>query len=366
MPAGLGISEDEIALDLVRRQQGYGRGERMKIEQDRAQILSGVRYGRTIGSPIALMIENRDWPNWEARMRVESVAELERETPLTSPRPGHADLAGVLKYRHDDIRDVIERASARETAMRVALGAICRKLFREFGIVVGSHVLQIGVAGSAAQVAVKDAEEMSRRADGSPVRCLDSEAEKRMLKAVDDALLSHDTVGGMFEVVVTGLPVGIGSYAHYDRRLDGILAQAVMSIPAIKSVGFGMGEDVAGKVGSSVQDRIYASDGEVYRETNHAGGLEGGVSNGQPIRIRAVMKPLSTLAQPLESVDLLTGEPTVALRERSDVCAVPAASIVGEAVVLLALIGPFLEKFGGDSIEEIRAHIGSRTKSPWA
>ena len=339
MPAGLEISEDEIAVDLRRRQQGYGRGDRMKIEQDRAQILTGVRYGETLGSPIALMIENKDWPNWESRMRTDFPPDVERTEPLTSPRPGHADLAGAIKYQHTDIRNVIERSSARETTMRVALAGICRKFFGEFRVTVGSHVVRIGSAVSHADANDLSPTEINRLADASPVRCLDAESGKEMMAAIDDAKSRGDTVGGVFEVVVAGLPVGLGSYVHYDRRLDGILAGAMMSIHAMKAVGFGLAEETGERFGSDVHDRIFTDEsGNVTRRTNNAGGTEGGMSNGQPIRIRVTMKPLSTLGQPLESVDMATREAVVALRERSDVCAVPAAAIVGEAMALLALM----------------------------
>ncbi len=367
MPAGLAISEDEIAVDLRRRQQGYGRGDRMKIEQDRAQVLTGVRYGKTLGSPITLLIENKDWPNWESRMRADAPPNGERTAPLTSPRPGHADLAGAVKYQHEDIRNVIERSSARETAMRVALAAIARKFLRQFGVSVGSHIVRIGRVTANPDVLALSPEEIDRRADASPVRCLDPQAEREMMAVIDDAMLRGDTVGGVLEVVVTGLPVGLGSYVHYDRRLDGILAGAMMSIHAMKAVGFGLAEETAERFGSEVHDRIFKdAAGNIVRQTNNAGGTEGGMSNGEPLRIRVAMKPLSTLGQPLESVDMVTKEAAVALRERSDVCAVPAAGIVGEAMALLALMNPFLEKYGGDSMEEIRAHLAASPGTPWA
>jgi chorismate synthase len=365
MPAGLEISEEEIAADLQRRQLGYGRGERMKIERDHARILSGVRYGKTLGSPIALEIENKDWPNWEARMRTEAVPEAERAAPLTSPRPGHADYAGALKYGHRDIRHVIERASARETAMRVALGAVCRTFFRVLRIEVASHVTALGGVQAAA-TPVTTAKEMNRLADNSPVRCLDSKAEPLMMRAIDDARSADDTVGGMFEVLVTGLPVGIGSCMQADRRLDGLLAQALMSIPAIKSVGFGVAEESANCRGSALHDRIYVGvKGGISRRTNTAGGIEGGMTNGESLLMHAAMKPLSTLGQPLETVDLATGKGTTAFRERSDVCAVPAAAVVGEAVCMLALMNPLLEKFGGDSLSEIQDRMNHRNSWPW-
>ncbi len=367
MPAGLAISEEEIAVDLRRRQQGYGRGDRMKIEQDRAQILTGVRYGETLGSPIALLIENKDWPNWESRMRADVPPDDERTAPLTSPRPGHADLAGSIKYQHSDIRNVIERSSARETTMRVALAGIARKFLREFGVSVGSHIVRIGRVTANPNILALSPEEINQRADASPVRCLDPQAEREMIAVIDDAKARGDTVGGVFEVVVCGLPVGLGSYVHYDRRLDGILAGAMMSIHAMKAVGFGLAEETAERFGSEVHDRIFQdAAGNVVRQTNNAGGTEGGMSNGEPLRIRVAMKPLSTLGQPLESVDMATREAVVALRERSDVCAVPAAGIVGEAMALLALLNPFLDKYGGDSMREVRAYFAASPGSPWA
>jgi chorismate synthase len=365
MPAGLAISEDEIGFDLHRRQQGYGRGERMAIERDRARILSGVRYGKTLGSPISLMIENKDWENWRDVMRVDAVDEEQRTAPLTTPRPGHADYAGALKYHQSDIRNVIERSSARETAMRVALGAICRRFFAEMGITVASHVVRIGSAqaeSNAASVSVRD---LNALADKSPVRCLDKAAEQEMMAVIDEATARHDSAGGVFEVIVSGMPAGIGSFMHPDRRLNAILAAAVMSIPAIKSVGFGMAEEAARHFGSEVHDRMFADSNGVHRKSNRSGGIEGGMSTGEPLLIRAAMKPLSTLSQPLETVDLATGKDAIALRERSDVCAVPAASVVAEAVVMLALMNPFLEKTGGDSMSEIQAHFAATPPPSW-
>jgi chorismate synthase len=365
MPAGLKISEEEIAVDLRRRQQGYGRGGRMSIEQDRAEILSGVRYGETLGSPIALSIPNKDWTNWQDVMRVEAVAEEERTAPLTTPRPGHADLAGAVKYHQRDIRNVIERSSARETAMRVALGAVCRVFFREVGITAASHVLQIGSAKAPSDTVGLTPDEINKLADQNAVRCLDKQASERMIAVIDEAKARGDSVGGVFEVIVAGLPVGLGSSAHGDRRLNAVLAHAMMTIPAIKSVGFGMGEEVADHFGSEVHDRIVAGENGVTRRTNRSGGIEGGMSTGEPLVIRAAMKPLSTLARPLETVDLSTGANAVALRERSDVCAVPAAAVVGEAVCLLALMNLFLEKFGGDSMTEIKNHMATSPALPW-
>jgi chorismate synthase len=367
LPAQLTISGSEIDQDLFRRQQGYGRGDRMKIEQDRVQILSGVRYGKTLGSPVALTIENRDWPNWEKKMMSEIPNDYERTEPLTSPRPGHADYAGAIKYQHTDIRNVIERSSARETTMRVALAAICRKFFSELGITVASHVIKIGGISAKGLQTEMSPTEINQKADSSPVRCLDKAAEEKMMAVIDDAKSRGDTVGGIFEVVVAGLPIGIGSYVHADRRLDGILAAAMMSIHAMKSVGFGMGEMVAEVFGSQVHDRMFPenSSTKVSRSTNNAGGTEGGMTNGEQIRIRVAMKPLSSLSQPLESVNLASGEAVVALRERSDTCAVPAAGIVGEAMALLALINPFMEKFGGDSMQEIKSRVETTPGLPW-
>jgi chorismate synthase len=364
MPADLEITEEEIARDLARRQLGHGRGDRMMIEQDRAKILSGVRYGKTLGSPIALIIENRDWQNWTEKMSVADPGEAKRIPRLTNPRPGHADLAGSIKYHQNDIRNVIERSSARETAMRVALGAICRKFLCEFGIEIHAHVVNIGGVEAAASPRDADAD-FWNHVESNPVRCADEMAAKKMIELIDRAIENKDTVGGVFEVVVTGMPVGIGSFTHYDRRLDGILAQAMLSIHAMKAVEFGMGFDVANTPGSSVHDQLFSSEHHVIRESNNAGGIEGGMSNGEPIVMRVAMKPLSSLMQPLASVNLETGEAVEALRERSDVCAVPAAAVVGEAMTCLALMNPFLEKFGGDSMTEFRAHFKSAPPSPW-
>lgn len=365
LPAGLAITESEIARDLARRQRGHGRGGRMKIETDFARILSGVRYGLTLGSPVALFIENRDWENWQEKMSVSDPGEDKKIDKLSSPRPGHADYAGSIKYYQDDIRNIIERSSARETTMRVALAAICRKFFSEFGVKVYSHVVNIGGVEALPLDYSADLTEFFRRVEESPVRCGDAEAERRMIEAIDRATEAKDTLGGVFEIVVEGLPVGLGSFVHYDRRLDGILAQAMLSIHAMKGVEFGMGFDVANRPGSEVHDRIYPHGNGIVRTTNSSGGTEGGMTNGEQLVMRVAMKPLSSLMQPLESVNLKTGEAVEALRERSDVCAVPAGGIVGEAMALLALMNPFLDKFGGDSMTEIRAHVHSTPPSPW-
>ncbi|MCB1059404.1 MAG: chorismate synthase [Calditrichaeota bacterium] len=365
MPAGLAITEAEIKIDLLRRQKGYGRGSRMKIEHDHAKILGGVRYGKTLGAPIALFIENRDWENWKEKMSIEDPGEGNRIDKLTNPRPGHADFAGSIKYHHDDIRNVIERSSARETAMRVALAAICRKFLSEFGIRVFSHVVKIGGVDAAPMRTDVSLEEYFAQVEASSVRCGDQVADKKMVDLIDDAVIKKDTLGGVFEVIVDGLPVGLGSFAQGDRRLDGILAQAMISIHAMKAVEFGMGFEVANVFGSQVHDQLYPQDKYVTRKTNNAGGTEGGMSNGERIVMRVAMKPLSSLMQPLDSVNLATGEPVEALRERSDVCAVPAAGVVGEAMAILALMNPFMEKFGGDSMSEIRAHFDATPESPW-
>lgn len=367
LPAGLAISEDEIALDLQCRQLGYGRGERMLIENDRARILSGVRYGLTLGSPLALLIENKDWPNWRERMRADNPRDESRATPLTTPRPGHADYAGAIKYHHRDLRNVIERSSARETAMRVALAAVCRKFFAEFGISVVSHVIQIGEMRASVDAERLPAQEIRERSDNNSVRTLDESAARQMMAAIDEAKARGDTLGGVFEVIAAGVPAGLGSYVQPDRRLDALLAQAMISIPAMRAVGIGMGWEAAARFGSEVHDEMFPDDAHgVRRETNRAGGIEGGISNGEPIIVRVVMKPLPTLSRPLKTVDLATGEKADALRERSDTCAVPAAAIVGEAMLLLALMNPFLEKFGGDSMTAIRSRFEGRVESPWA
>jgi chorismate synthase len=362
MPAGLPLHEEDILIELQRRQMGHGRGGRMKIESDRAKILSGVRFGKTLGSPIALIIENNDWKNWQTKMAVEEPSELVKE--VTVPRPGHADFAGAVKYGHTDIRNVLERASARETAMRVALGAIAKIFLAQFGIKIVSHVVQIYSLKNPFSVANLGSKELSTdfqldqisdRADDSPVRCLDPSLGKAMMAKIDEAKEQRNTVGGTFEVVALGVPVGLGSYAHWDRKLDARIAQAVMSIPAIKGVEIGLGFEAASRAGSEVHDPIYYDEksARYFRSSNHAGGLEGGVTNGMPLVVRAAMKPISTLMQPLDSVDMATKEKTPAHVERSDVCAVPAASIIGEAILALVLCDAFLEKFGGDSMNEV-------------
>jgi chorismate synthase len=353
VPAGLPLTEADINEDLARRQRGYGRGGRMKIERDRVHILSGVRWGATLGSPITLSIPNRDWDNWKATMSVAAPADGVARKEVTRPRPGHADLAGAMKYGHRDVRNVLERSSARETTARVAVAGVARRLLGEFGITILSHVTEIG----GVRIGEIDLpwDEVTRRAEASEVRCADPAAEGAMIAAIDAAKDKGDTLGGVFETVALGCPVGLGSYVQWDRRLDGRLAQAFCSIQAIKGCELGMGFETARRPGSGVHDEIVfdAAQG-FHRSSNNAGGLEGGVTNGQPVVVRAAMKPLSTLRTPLRSVDLATKEPVEAVVERSDVCAVPAAGIVGEAMMAIVLADAFLEKFGGDGLDEIR------------
>ena len=367
LPAGIPISAEAIAADLARRQRGHGRGARMRIEQDRAEILGGVRHGRTLGSPVFLLVRNRDWEHWTRVMQVEALdaaeaAELaaraaegdKRAQPVTRVRPGHADLAGALKYGFDDVRDVLERASARETTMRVAAGAVCRAFLAQLGIEVWSSTVAVGDVGADADRAARAARSRAE-AELSPLRCLDAEAEARMVAAIDEAQKAGDTLGGVFEVVATGVPIGLGSYVHWDRRLDGALAQAVCSINAVKGVEFGLGFEQTRRPGSAVHDVIEGLGPEGWsHRTNNAGGLTGGVSNGQPIVVRGAVKPISTLAHPLPSADLRTGRPVdVAHYERSDVSVVPAAGVIGEAMVLLTLTRFVLEKFGGDAVADV-------------
>jgi chorismate synthase len=372
MPAGVAIDPDAITIDLRRRQGGYGRGRRMAIESDRAEILSGIRRGRTTGGPISLLIPNKDWQNWQRTMAVGEVlppdATGANRAPVTRPRPGHADLAGALKYELDDMRDVLERASARETAARVALAGLARQLLGVFDIHVLSHVVRIGDVAVPESLGIPVSRIRAIPAD-SPLHCAEADIEQRMIAAIDAAREAGDTLGGAFEVVVTGLPPGLGSYVQWDRKLDGRLAQAVMSIQAIKGVGIGKGPAVSELPGSRIHDEIVPS-GElptghpsvgVSRLTNNAGGLEGGVTNGEEIRVTGYMKPIATLMKPLRSVDLTTLEPSPAAIERSDVCAVTAAAVVGEAMVALVIADAWLEKFGGDSLAEIQRNYAATT-----
>jgi chorismate synthase len=358
LPAGLPLSEADIDADLARRQRGYGRGGRMKIERDHAHISSGVRWGVTLGSPLTLTIQNRDWENWKDTMAVGDPPPGTAAKAVTRPRPGHADLAGAMKYGHRDIRNVLERSSARETTARVAVAGVARRLLREFGITILSHVTEIGPVRIGSLALAWD--EIAQRAEASEVRCADPQAERGMIEAIDAAKGKGDTLGGVFEVVAVGCPVGLGSYVHWDRKLDGRLAQAFCSIHAIKGAEVGMGFEAARRPGSEVHDEIlFDSAGGFTRGTNSAGGLEGGVTNGQPVVVRAAMKPISTLRRPLRSVDLETKEAVEAVVERSDVCAVPAAGVVGEAMMAIVLAEAFLAKFGGDSVDEIRRNYRS-------
>lgn len=360
IPAGLPLTEDYIARDLRRRQGGYGRSRRQQIEEDRARIVGGVRHGLTLGSPIALLIENRVWDDWREVMQVEPYAGDPKK--VTRLRPGHADLAGSMKYGFDDVRNVLERASARETAARVAVGAVCRRFLEEFGIAVHSHVVSIS--------------EVSARPDGepdwvaiedSPVRCADPDAAERMMRAIDAAQEAGDTLGGVFEVWATGVPIGLGSHVQWDRKLDGQLAQAIMSIHAVKGVEIGPGFAVAAGPGSLAHDVILPAaqwgDRPWRRATNRAGGLEGGMTNGEPIIVRGALKPISTLANPLPSVDLHTAAEIQAHYERSDVCTVPAAGVIGEAMVAVVLTRAMLEKFGGDSLAETKRNYAAYQQS---
>lgn len=353
IPAGLALAAEEIDRWLARRQQGYGRGDRMAIERDRVEMVAGVRGGRTLGSPIALIIRNRDWPHWQEIMAPGPEARLE-ERVVTRPRPGHADLAGGMKYRHGDLRNVLERASARETAARVAAGAVARRLLEAVGVEILGHVRQIGSVRLAREPDLA----RIREAASSPVYCADAETEKAMMEAIDRARETGDSLGGVFEIFALNVPPGLGSYAHWDRRLDGRLAQALMSIPGIKGVESGLGFAAAASPGSAVHDALHWDAGRgFYRLTNHAGGLEGGVTNGEPLVLRAAMKPIPTLRQPLASVDLREKRPAAAAYERADICAVPAACVVGEAMVALVLADALLEKVGGDHLEEVKENL---------
>jgi chorismate synthase len=359
LPAGIPISFEAVNRELWRRQQGYGRGGRMKIEADRAEIVAGVRHSHTIGSPVAILIRNRDWVNWNEALPVEDTAGAEdRRRPVTRPRPGHADLAGAIKYDFDDARYILERASARETAARVAVGALAKALLGEFGIQVLSHVIAVGPVRLERAAAWEELVALSRK-DEVLLGCVDAETEARMKEAVDQAYRTGDTVGGVFEVVARGVPVGLGSHVTWDSRLDGRLAQAIVSMQAVKGVEIGLAAEGAANFGSKVQDTIRYDREErrFARGANRAGGLEGGITNGQDVVVRGLLKPISTLRRPLESVDLPTREPALAAYERSDVCVAPAAGVIGEAMVAIVLAQAFLEKFGGDSLGETRRNF---------
>lgn len=359
LPAGVPVSLEAIDRQLWRRQQGYGRGGRMKIETDRARIVSGVRHSKTIGSPIAILLENKDWKNWTDTLPVEDIDGAEdKKKPVTRPRPGHADLAGSIKYNFPEARYVLERASARETTARVALGALAKAFLVEFGIGVLSHVVRVGSAQLERAASWEELVELSQR-DDVLLNCVDREAEQRMKAVVDEAYRTGDTVGGVFEVVAHGVPAGLGSHIAWDTRLDGRLAQAIVSIQAVKGVEVGAAAEGAASFGSKVQDSIHYQREErrFTRGANRAGGLEGGITNGQDIVLRGMLKPISTLRRPLESVDLVTREPALAAYERSDVSVVPAAGVIGEAMTALVLAGAMLEKFGGDSLTETKRNF---------
>ena len=361
LPAGLEISENYIGSHLARRQMGHGRGGRMKIEKDFGEIWCGVRHGKTLGAPVGILVKNKDWENWTKKMSVSPV-NTEIRT-VTLPRPGHADLAGIQKYGFDDIRNVLERSSARETTMRVALGSVCRKLLEDVGMEVGSHVVQIHDAKDET-LAPEDLtpNQLSKIADSSPVRCLNNNAEQAMIKTIDDAKNSGDSVGGVFEVIATGLPYGLGSYTQWDQKLHARISALMMSVNAFKGIEIGGGFGGAEKFGSEVHDEI-GHDGEKFiRYSNNAGGIEGGMSNAQPIVLRMAMKPIPTLIKPLRSVDIHTKEEKDAHKERTDSCAVPAASIIAESMLCFVLADALLEKFGGDSMEQLKAHISATAK----
>jgi chorismate synthase len=345
LPAGLTINADAINRDLARRQKGYGRGGRMKLETDTVEVLSGIRRGESIGSPVTLMVKNRDF----------KINEL---PPVTKPRPGHADLAGVIKYDRQDARDILERSSARETTIRVAIGGLCKQLLAQVGIDVVGHIVSLGPVQ--AKTDGLTLPEIRERSEASEVRCVDPEAEKKMIDLIDDAKSQGDTVGGIFEVIATGCPVGLGSHVQWDRKLDADIARALMSIQAIKGVEVGLGFETARRLGSQVHDEILpAKEGMLSRASNNAGGFEGGMTNGQPIIVRAAMKPLSTLMKPMRSVDIQTQEEVKATVERSDVCATPAAAVIGEAVVAYELARAVLDKFGGDSVAELVRNVSA-------
>ena len=364
MVAGLPLSADDVNAELARRQHGYGRGRRMLIESDAVEFLSGVRAGETIGSPIAMLIRNRDWKNWSEIMDpARSATDPDkRKRAVTRPRPGHADLSGMLKYDRADARDVLERASARETTARVAAAAVCRRFLAELSVRVGSHVVHLGGIDAAAPDTMPD--DINAAVGDSPLRTLDRDAEQRMIARIDEAKREGDTLGGICEVVCTGLPVGLGSYVSWDRKLDGRLAAAIMSIPAVKGVELGLGFEAARLPGSRVHDEIdaqadIARTGGVHRRSNRAGGLEGGMTTGEPLVVRVAMKPISTLMKPLATIDTDTGGSASAVAERSDVTAVPAMGVIAEAMVAFVIAQAFLEKFGGDSLGETRRNYDS-------
>ena len=373
MPAGVPLLANDVDVELARRQQGYGRGRRMQIEKDTVEFLAGVRAGETLGAPIAMLIRNRDWKNWQEIMDPAPIAGVDpgaRKRAVTRVRPGHADLTGLLKYDRDDARDILERASARETTARVAAAAICKRLLKEFGVRIGSHLVHLG--GIDANRPETMPEDINAAADESQLRTLDRGAEERMIAYIDEIKRAGNTLGGICEVVADGLPVGLGSHVSWDRKLDGRIAAAIMSIPAVKGVEIGMGFEAARVTGAHVHDEIEPAPGRtlagnVRRKTNRAGGLEGGMTTGEPLVVRVAMKPISTLMRPLGTVDVATGEAAQAVAERSDVTAVPAMGVIAEAMVAFVLADALLEKFGGDSLGETKrnydaylSHVASR------
>jgi chorismate synthase len=372
MVAGLPLLAADIDRDLARRQQGYGRGRRMQIERDAIEFLAGVRAGETLGSPIAMLVRNADWKNWQDVMdpAPREADPDPRRRAVTRPRPGHADLTGLLKYDRSDARDILERASARETTARVAAGAVCRAFLAQFDVRIGSHLVHLG--GIDARAPEPMPVDMNAAADGSPLRTLDPDAEARMIAAIDEAKRAGNTLGGICEIVATGLPVGLGSHVSWDRKLDGRLGAAILSIPAVKGVEIGLGFEAARRSGAEVHDEIEYAEarpraGNIQRRTNRAGGLEGGMTTGEPLVVRVAMKPISTLMRPLATVDVSTGAAAAAVAERSDVTAVPAMGVIAEAMVAIVLANAWLEKFGGDSLQETRQnfdsyveHIGAR------
>jgi chorismate synthase len=375
MPAGLPLLAEHVNAELSRRQQGYGRGRRMQIEKDTIEFLSGVRAGETLGSPISMLIHNRDWKNWQEIMdsAPRETDPSPRKRAVTRVRPGHADLTGILKYDRDDARDILERASARETTARVAAAAVCKRFLNEFDVRIGSHLVHLGGIDAAPMEELPA--DLNAVADESQLRTLDADAEQRMVTLIDETKRAGNTLGGICEVIVDGLPVGLGSHVSWDRKLDGRIGAAIMSIPAVKGVEIGMGFQAARVTGAEVHDEIRAEPGlvrtgNVRRKTNRAGGLEGGMTTGEPLVVRVAMKPISTLMRPLETIDVATGEVASAVAERSDVTAVPAMGVIAEGMLALVLADAFLEKFGGDSLGETKrnydaylSHVAARIGS---
>jgi chorismate synthase len=361
LPAGVPFRSEDVARELARRRKGHGRGGRQRFEADGFEVVAGVRHGRTLGAPIAVTVPNVEWAQ-KYRDLMGAEGEIDPADRLTRPRPGHADLVGAMKYGFDDVRNVLERASARETAARVAAGAFCKSFLRELGIEVLSHVVQIGSVKTSRNARTPAPDDLPA-IDASPVRCADPDVAARMVAEIDAVRKGRDTLGGVFEVLAYGVPVGLGSHVHWDRKLDGRLAAALMSIQSVKGVEVGDGFATAGRPGSKAHDEIVLTGGRIGRRTERAGGIEGGTSTGQPIRVRAAMKPFSTVPAPLATVDIVTGEPAVAIKQRTDVCAVPAGGVVGEAVVAFVLADAVLEKFGGDSLPETRRNLDNYLES---